>query len=120
MGDSAKVFFQDGEWWVAFEDAGKQHHLLAAGWIGEMALWLKQKDAEIERLRAELQDMAAGASEFQQQAMQAGDRVDEVEAENDRLRADLVAALVAEYAAREWAAGRYSDEQLRNQLAQEE
>jgi len=55
MSDAAKVYNEYGEWWCDFVDyRGHQCHYLALHCIGNMASWLQEKDAEIERLKEEL------------------------------------------------------------------
>lgn len=74
---------------------------------------LAAKDAEIKRLEAALAEAIQDKESWQKTAVVLGTLRDQMMAERD-------AALPIEYAAREWAAGRYSDEQLREQLAEEE
>ena len=65
MSDAAKVYNEYGEWWCDFVDyRGHQCHYLALHCIGNMASWLQEKDAEIERLKADLGIASACVAEY--------------------------------------------------------
>lgn len=116
MSDEPQVERRDGRLWLGWQgDMVPLQYMGAA--LGEMVL---EREAEIERLTRELDDICDQWNDQENRHIAEKRvlyrRVNERQAEIERLARERDAAMAIEYAAREWAAGRMTDDGLREQL----